>query len=101
MSLGLARVIAAFPAVCRRVLHLRAVLTTPSYREFSNGSNGSEQRQEGGEEDAKNRARRMSLATGSAVAALGASYILYHNHFKLKAQEEVSGGGDCEGEHSV
>ena len=95
MSLGLAWVVAAFPTACRRALHLRAALTTLSYRRFSNGTNGSGQRQEGGEEDAKSRARRMSLATGSAVAALGASYILYHNHFKLKAQEEVSGGGDC------
>ena len=94
MNLASARLVAAFPVVCRRALYLRAVLATSSCRPFSDEVNERGQHQDSGRgeggEDAKSRARRMSLATGSAVAALGASYILYHNHFKLKAQEEVN-----------
>ena len=52
------------------------------------------QQQEGArkqDREARSRARWLCLATGTAVAALGWPYILYNNHFKLKAQEEVRG----------
>lgn len=93
MQSRLTRVVAVLPAVCRRTVSLRAVLAASSCRCFSDDSGARGQHQEGARQqdgEAKSRARRLSLATGSAVAALGASYILYNNHFKLKAQGEVS-----------
>lgn len=97
MRSGLTRVVTLVPAVCRRPVSLRAVLVTSSCRCFSDDGDARGQHQEGAREqdgEAKSRTRRLSLATGSAVAALGASYILYNNHFKLKAQGEVRGGVD-------
>ena len=95
---GVTRIVvqAVLPAVCRRAVPLRAVLADASCRCFSYDGDARGQHQEGAREqdrEAKSRTRRLSLATGSAVAALGASYILYNNHFKLKAQGEVRGGG--------
>ena len=97
MRSGLTRIVAVLPAVCRRTVPLRALLATSTCRVFSDDGDARGQHQEGAREqdgEAKSRVRRLSLATGSAVAALGASYILYNNHFKLKAQGEVRGGVD-------
>lgn len=95
MRLGLPRLVALLPALCGRAVPFRAVLASSRCRYISNEGDARGQQQEGAGQDqdseARSRARRLSLATGAAVAALGGSYILYNNHFKLKAQEEVRG----------
>ena len=87
MRLGLPRLGALLPALCGRAVPFRAVLASSRCRYFSDEGDVRGQQREG----ARSRARRLSLATGAAVAAVGGSYILYNNHFKLKAQEEVRG----------
>ena len=97
-AMRLLRLVALLPSVCGRAVSaipVRTVLATSSSRYFSDEGDvrGQHQHREGAserDEEARNRARRLSLATGSAVAALGAAYVLYNNQFKLKAQAEVS-----------
>ena len=94
MRSRLPRVVAFIPALCGRAVPFRAVLVSSRCRYFTDEGNSKGQQQEGAREqdsEARSRARRLSLAMGAAVAALGGSYILYNNHFKLKAQEEVRG----------
>ena len=108
MRSGLTRIVTLLPHVCGQAFPVRAVLASSSCRLFSDEGDARAHRQyqEGAREqdgEARNRARRVSLATGSAVAALGAAYILYNNQFKLKAQGEVRGCGEwvCSGSGSV
>ena len=92
MRSRLPRVVTLLPALCGRTVPFRAVLAFSRCRNFTEGGDVKGQQQEGAREqerEARSRARRLSLATSAAVAALGGSYILYNNHFKLKAQEEV------------
>ena len=104
MSSGYIKAVALLPAVCGRSFPARAVLATSRYRFFSDEGVARRLDWEGARQrdgEARSRARRLSVATGSAVAALGASYILYNNHFKLKAQGEVRGCGDQAGMHTA
>ena len=48
------------------------------------GQTDSETRQSGPSAEAKDKARRLTIATGAATAFFGASYILY---LQLRAQE--------------
>ncbi len=48
------------------------------------GQTGSESRQSGPSAEAKDKARRLTIATGAATAFFGASYILY---LQLRAEE--------------
>ena len=94
MRSRLPRLVAFIPALCGRSVPFRAVLASSRCRYFTDEGNAKGQQQEGAREadsETRSRARRLSLATGAAVAALGGSYILYNNRFKLKAQEEVRG----------
>ena len=87
MRSRLPRVVAFIPALCGRAVPFRAVIVSSRCRYFTDEGNAKGQQ----DSETRSRARRLSLATGAAVAALGGSYILYNNHFKLKAQEEVRG----------
>ena len=103
MRSRLPRVVTLLPALCGRAVPFRAVLASSRCRYFTEEGDVRGQQQEDTRDqgsEARSRARRLSLATGAAVAALGGSYILYNNHFKLKAQEEVRGCGDRANGHT-
>ena len=60
---------------------------------FSSAASGEEGKEgdggRGDSSDGRKRSFLVSVATGSAVAAIGGAYILYHNNYKLKAQENA------------
>ena len=69
---------------CPRLLTSYSPLLKTSQTSSGTGQTGSAS---GPSDEAKNKARRLSVAAGSATAFFGASYILY---LQLRAEDKVS-----------